>query len=261
MLLIHDNCVILHRIDIIIWLIVIKLKNMRTKFKILLTAILMLFGMSASAQVNGNGKTIATDLDVIINAIIEGSSVTEADINDDGKVNVVDIVDFNNMTTVNLIFTNTGTQSITIAPRFRFVLDSGFKEAAWFAPSGSKLVINPGEPVTIENVLIPNGRQQIGQTFADDGGNYPSNVVIYDENYYSDTYVPQMINSSITFEEGATYNIYISGSETPNPPVDPGSDISVNLNIINQTSSAISLDGDVVLVLGNPDVYGNYYVF
>ena len=46
-----------------------------------------------------------------------------------------------------------------------------------------------------------------------------------------------------------------------NPPVPTPvqSKISINLNIINNSGVTVSLDGDVVFILGNPDVYGNYY--
>lgn len=50
------------------------------------------------------------------------------------------------------------------------------------------------------------------------------------------------------------------GNTNPDPTPTPGqSNISINLNITNNSGKTISLDGDVVFVLGNPDVYGNYY--
>ena len=244
---------------------------MKTKLSILLTALLLLFCFNVNAQVVvvGDGDKIVTgNRSDIVNAILDGSDETTFDVNTDQEVNIADVVELNNMVTVNLQFKNTGSQTIRLAPRFRFVLSSGKTTAAWFAPIWSTLVLSPGETKTIENVKMPKTRHFLGKTFAEDGDGYDSNVVLYDESFNSTTFVPEMISSSTKFNEGSTYKIYVSSSSnTPiddnpqggnsdnptnqdNPPV--STNISINLNIINQSGKAVTLDGQVNFVL-NPD--------
>ena len=194
---------------------------MKTKLSILLTALLLLFCFNVNAQevVVGDGDKIVTgNRSNIVNAILDGSDETTFDVNTDQEVNIADVVELNNMVTVNLQFNNTGSQTIRLAPRFRFVLSSGETEAAWFAPIWSPLVLSPGETTTIENVKMPKTRHLLGKTFAEDGDGYDSNVVLYDESFNSTTFVPEMISSSTKFKEGNTYKIYVSSST--NTPID-----------------------------------------
>ena len=194
---------------------------MKTKLSILLTALLLLFCFNVNAQevVVGDGDKIVTgNRSNIVNAILDGSDETTFDVNTDQEVNIADVVELNNMVTVNLQFNNTGSQTIRLAPRFRFVLSSGETEAAWFAPIWSPLVLSPGETTTIENVKMPKTRHLLGKTFAKNVDGYQSNVVLYDASFNSGTYVPEMISSSTKFKEGNTYKIYVSSST--NTPID-----------------------------------------
>ena len=88
------------------------------------------------------------------------------------------------------------------------------------------------------------------------------NVLLYvteaDGTANSDIVIADNMDSGIVFQNGETYNVVITsaGSSTPAPSA---SNISINLNIMNQSGRTVALNGEVVFVLGNPDVYGNYY--
>ena len=66
------------------------------------------------------------------------------------------------------------------------------------------------------------------------------------------------------FQDGSVYDISIistGGGYTPGP-VNPGAGnpvINIGVNITNNTGSAITLDGRLRFVLGNPDHNGTYY--
>ena len=260
---------------------------MKTKLSILLTALLLLFCFNVNAQevVVGDGDKIVTgNRSNIVNAILDGSDETTFDVNTDQEVNIADVVELNNMVTVNLQFNNTGSQTIRLAPRFRFVLSSGETEAAWFAPIWSPLVLSPGETTTIENVKMPKTRHLLGKTFAKNVDGYQSNVVLYDASFNSGTYVPEMISSSTKFKEGNTYKIYVSSST--NTPIDDnpqggnsdnptnqdnsgsgsstptlGQEIPITIGLIlkNASGRTVTLDPKLNFVLGNPDKNGYYH--
>ena len=237
---------------------------MKTRFSVVLTVLIMLFCVSVSAQekaVNGEGEVIAGSLEEIVQMVFNGADNNEGDVNADGKVNVADVVAFANMATVNLKITNKGSQSVTISPRFRFVLSSGITDAAWFAAFGTTKEIGVDETVSFDNVKIPNGRQMQGQNFAEEGGKYPSNVVFYDVNFVSETIVPEMLGSDIVFEENGTYEVVISSTSVPDPEPEPApfGDEVYNFRIINQSGTAVTLNGEMCFVLANPDVNGEYH--
>ena len=93
---------------------------------------------------------------------------------------------------------------------FKFVLAAGeTNKGSLFA--GSSMTIESGKSLTFTNIEIPNSEQFLGQHFANTSeliGN-KSNVVIYDIQYISTTYVPDMIDASMTFTNGGSYNVVI----------------------------------------------------
>lgn len=77
-----------------------------------------------------------------------------------------------------------------------------------------------------------------------------------------------MVTASISgengvFKNGGSYTITITnynGTPSPAPTPTPSGNpvISINVNIQNNTGQAVTLDGDLYFVLGNPDHNGNY---
>ena len=71
---------------------------MKAKFTVMLTALLMLFCMSANAQktlkgdVNGDGVVDNADIEEVTKIITGDSDNPNGDVNGDGRVNVADIV-------------------------------------------------------------------------------------------------------------------------------------------------------------------------
>ena len=121
---------------------------------------------------------------------------------------------------VNITITNNSSSDLTIFSRFRFVLSTegtssdypyNRTEAALFIDPEVLFTINPGETKTYDNVEIPdNSAQYVGQHFArrDELGEHPSNVLLYaSPGYNTSIYVPQMIDPSTLFQDGATYHI------------------------------------------------------
>ena len=158
-----------------------------------------------------------------VRKVIFGESDSDGDVNDDGKVNVVDVVEIANNIPgrenqapatgnagVNIIIRNAKSTPITISPLFKFVLAAGeTNKGSLFA--GSSMTIESGKSLTFTNIEIPNSEQFLGQHFANTSeliGN-KSNVVIYDIQYISTTYVPDMIDASMTFTNGGSYNVVI----------------------------------------------------
>ena len=232
---------------------------MKTKLSITLTALLMFICVSATAQsgsaLNGiNGKTVVDNIDGVTSAIMSGSYQSAADLNGDNKVNAVDIVQFVKMTPVNIKIKNATSAAITLSPRIRFVLKNKSTDAAWFGTQSS-ITINSGETKEYNNVLIPNSKNLIGQPFADNSelGGLSSNVVLYDtpaNNYNSTTIVPNMVESSVTFEAGHTYEINIGSNGSSNPVTQ---DVTTTVTIVNNSGSTKTFDGKICFI-----TYGSY---
>jgi hypothetical protein len=68
------------------------------------------------------------------------------------------------------------------------------------------------------------------------------------------------MDPNIVFQNGGTYNVVIPNTSStpvnPNTPIERN--VTIGLNLINASGRTVRLDGDVVFVLANPDVYGIY---
>ena len=234
---------------------------MKTKLLITLTALLMLICVGATAQsesaLNGyNGKPIVSNVGGIASAIMNGSYQSETDQNGDNKVNAVDIVRFVNMTSVNIRIKNSTSAAISLSPRIKFVLKNKSTDAAWFGAVGSTIIINSNETKEYNNVLIPNSRTLIGQVFANSSelDGLSSNVVLYDtpaNGWNSTTIIPEMVDPSVTFAAGGTYEINIgsNGSSDPTPVNPPPTDnVTATVTIVNNSGAAKTFDGKICFV-------------
>ena len=145
---------------------------MKSKFTFVLTALLMSFAI-ANAQVkavNSAGNAITDNLDDLVKIVMDGSNQSVGDVNNDGTVNVVDIVEFGNMTTVDITVKNASPQAITIQPRFEFILNSedgnAYKtKAAWGNVVNAVVTIDSGGSYKFEKVKISQGLTMINVVF------------------------------------------------------------------------------------------------
>ena len=244
---------------------------MKTKLSITLTALLMLICVGATAQsesaLNGyNGKPIVSNVGGIASAIMNGSYQSETDQNGDNKVNAVDIVRFVNMTSVNIRIKNSTSAAISLSPRIKFVLKNKSTDAAWLGAPGSVISINSNETKEYNNVLIPNSRTLIGQAFANSSelDGLSSNVVLYDtpaNGWNSTTIIPEMVDPSVTFVAGGTYEININsnGSSDPAPVNPPTTDnVTASVTIVNNSGSAKTFDGKICFVTYGSHPTDNY---
>ena len=244
---------------------------MKTKISIMLTVLMMLICVGATAQsgsaLNGyNGKTIVNNVDGIATAIMNGSYQSEVDQNGDNKVNAVDIVRFVNMTSVNIKVKNNTSAAISLSPRIKFVLKNKSTDAAWFGTMGSVISINSGETKEYNNVLIPNSKNLTGQTFASNSelDGLSSNVVLYDtpaNSWNSTTIIPEMVDPSVTFVAGGTYEINIgsNGSSEPTPVNPPTIDnVTASVTIVNNSGAAKTFDGKICFVTYGSHPTENY---
>ncbi|MBO4349333.1 MAG: hypothetical protein J6A01_00100 [Proteobacteria bacterium] len=169
---------------------------------------------------------------------------------------------------VNISIKNNSSTSITIAPRFRFVLSTEGTSSEYSYNRTEPAVFDKGDSITIDsgavksykNVEIPgDSKQYIGQHFARETelNGYANNVLLYDTKGVSETFVPEMIDPATIFKDGATYEIVYS-YDNPQPP-SSNEDIIINLTLKNESASAVVLNGEVVFVLANPDKDGNYH--
>ena len=185
------------------------------------------------------------------------------------------------------ITNNTGAP-ITLDGRLRFVLGNpdhngnyfgGYQglyirtDNIWF--SNVPIALNPGETVSFDNLSWQDGDTGLGLgetsplnagyfPILDDQGGvaYAGNVLMYTGGR-SDLLLCDNLSSSTVFQDGGIYDISISsisGGSAP-APSNPGANpvINIGVNITNNTGSAISLDGRLRFVLGNPDHNGTYY--
>ena len=267
---------------------------MKTKFTVLLTALLMLFSMSAHAEgvqgdVNGDGKVDKLDIAEVVKIITGDSGNANGDVTGDGKVSIADIVAIVNImmtptppptrsdAKVNITIKNTTSKDITIRPKLTFFLNYKGKCAELVVESlfgGTTKIIAAGGKKTFSNIEIPGSKDYLDCHFAGreemNNASIPANVnnvTLYDKNWNSSTIVPDMINVSKTFTDGGSYTIVYSKETQAEPqpepqPVNPSAGnpvININVNIINNSGKVIPLGGDLVFVLGNPDHNGNYF--
>ena len=263
----------------------------------MLTALLMLFGMGAYAQnafpegdVNHDGKVDNADIEEVVK-IITGTSTLEnpevvGDVSGDGHVNVVDIVKIVNIMnasapvvgnpvitiSVNII-NNTGSD-VTLDGELRFVLgnpDHNGYELGWPGVYNNTDRIRFSE----SSVTIPkDGSMKFdGLTWKDEesgmgmGEKSPANadqiaaagrqrnVMVY-VNDNSEAVMCDNMPTDIVFQEGGVYDIVLSSAGSTPSAGNPV--ISIGVNIKNNTGQAVTLDGDLYFVLGNPDHNGNY---
>lgn len=232
---------------------------MKAKLTFLLTAWMMLFTNSANAQessgpYNGQGTVIYDNVDDIAKVVMDGSNDLKGDVNGDGKVDAIDIVEFVNMATVKIEVKNTSPQAITINPYLNFVLnDVGAIQYAYFGEAGSSVVINSEETKVFDNVKVPKGKLFSGKTFAAESelaGN-PSNAILYAVGGKS--LATDLIDAATEFVDGGTYTIVYNWNPLATVPV-----INFNLTIKNQSPNTVDLSGKLTFVLGNPTKDGTY---
>ena len=137
----------------------------------MLTALLMLICVSATAQsgsaLNGiTGKSAVNNVGSVASSVMSGSYQSTSDLNGDNKVNAVDIVQFVNMTPVNIKIKNATSAAISLSPRIRFVLKNKSTDAAFFGVPGTVVTIKSNEIKEFNNVLISNSKALRGQNFA-----------------------------------------------------------------------------------------------
>jgi hypothetical protein len=278
---------------------------MKAKFSIMLTAFLMLFGISAHAEgvlgdVNGDGKVDNGDIEVVVKIITGDSDNPNGDVTGDGKVNVADIVAIVNImmtppsppstdAKVNITIKNTTSKEITISSKIAFFLSSDGKciEVTGFLFDGGTKTIASGGEETFSNIEMSDSKQFLGLHFASSeelkNANIPvNNVVLYDQNWNSTTIVPDMIDVSEVFTDGGSYPVIYSKETQPEDltpedqtpedqtPVDPTPQdnnnsplnnpvITIGIELVNNTGTTVTLDGDIVFVMSNPDHNGNYF--
>ena len=185
------------------------------------------------------------------------------------------------------ITNNTGS-TITLDGRMRFVLGNpdhngnyfgGYMgtyirtDNIWF--SSSPVTMAPGETRTYYNLSWQDADTGLGLgetsplnpsylPIRDENGGiaYAGNVLMYTEGR-SDLLLCDYLSANTVFQDGGVYDISISsisGGSAP-APSNPGANpvINIGVNITNNTGSAITLDGRLRFVLGNPDHNGTYY--
>ncbi len=173
-------------------------------------------------------------------------------------------------TTIAFSLKNNSGRSIVIQPSLRFVLKHNGVTART-----EKLVLRQG----VDSIAIANGETEsfygiaVDQVSAellecrfagaDELDGYPGNAMIYDTDGVAETYKMPMFPTSDRFAYGATYSIVLGGGSptpTPNPTPPSGGNpvITIGVRIYNAHGSAVTLDGDLKLTLGNPDHNGNY---
>ena len=250
---------------------------------------------SLKGDVNGDGVVNETDIEEVVK-IITGNSQLEnpkevGDVTGDGFVNVADIVSIvnimktpvgNPVITFSVKFVNNTGSEVTLDGDMRFVLgnpDHKGYELGW--PG----IYNMTDRITFskESVTIPAGesKQFDGLTWKDEESGYgmgdkspatdeqvraadrQRNVLVY-VNDNSEIVMCDNMPTTIIFEEGGVYNVVLSSiNSEPGPgPVNPGAGnpvVNIGVNITNNTSSPVTLDGRLRFVLGNPDHNGNYY--
>ena len=144
--------------------------------------------------------------------------------------------------------------------------------------SSSKVTLAAGQSQTFEmkNVVISGneglgGRSPLDPSVMSSWTNRTQRNVLLYVNNSDATVLANNMDKTIVFAEGGTYDIVIpntgGSSQTPveddpnsqTTPTATGAKISVNFKITNNRTTSITLDGDMQLVLANPDKSGNYH--
>ena len=229
---------------------------MKTKFTMMLTALLMLFCMSVNAQtvkgdVNGDGNVDAADIQEVNDIIFGKSQNANGDVNGDGKVNVADIVAIvdiienppapNPVVTFGINIINNTDVDVKLDGDVVFVLgnpdhngnylgwDGAFNHTAPIRFSNTAVTLAAGETKTFNGLTWKDDESESGMgekspldpsLLAD--AKRPRNVLLYVDGNYEVVMCDNM-DTSIVFEEGKTYDIVISYAPAPvNPtPVEP----------------------------------------
>ena len=265
----------------------------------MLTALLMLFGMSAYAQnafpegdVNHDGKVDNADIEEVVKIIV-GTSTLEnpedvGDVSGDGHVNVVDIVKIVNIMNTPApvngnpvitfgvkIINNTGSD-VKLDGELRFVLGNPdhngyslgwngsynttdrirFSESAVTIPKDANMTFN-GLTWKDEDTQMGMGEKSPADADQLVAAGRPKNVLVY-VNDNSETVMCENMSTDIVFQEGGVYDIILSSAGSATDPSVGNPVISIGVNIHNNTGQAVTLDGDLYFVLGNPDHNGNY---
>ena len=223
---------------------------------IVLTAFLLLCGVSANAQkkgdLNGDGKVDAADVVELVGLVMNPEESQGTTPSETGSIKV------------NVKIENKSSNDITLSPRVTFVL--GSEETSFETKSGSLfsnstvVTIKSGGYQEFNNVEIPEGKKHEGLHFATKAQleakahPNPSNSVLYDANSGSLTYIPDMLDSSEAFEDGGSYTIVVSKSEASSsstPAVNPSEyrDVKLNFTIKNGTSKPVTIWSALKLVL------------
>ncbi len=281
---------------------------MKTKFSLLLTALLMLFCMSTNAQsitgdVNGDNLVNDEDIEEVVK-IITGTSELEnpdvaGDVTGDSHVNVADIVAIVNImqepgnpaVTFSLKITNNTGSDVTLDGTVSFVLGNPDHNNYYLGWNGSynatdilrfsetAVTIAAGESQIFNGICWKDKDTGMGmgdkspansEQIAD--ANMSRNVMVYVGDN-PETVLCENMSTDIIFQQDGIYEIVLPGSgsdpvdpdpEDPDPvvPVDPDAGnpvINFGVNITNNTGAAVTLDGRLRFVIGNPDHNGVYY--
>ena len=278
---------------------------MKTKFTMMLTALLMLFCMSANAQalkgdVNGDGKVDDADIQEVTNIITGDSENPNGDVNGDGKVNVADIVAIVNLIenppaanpiiTFGVTIFNSTDVDVKLDGNVVFVLgnpdhngnylgwEGSFNHTTPIRFSDTTVTLAAGEKKTFNGLTWKDEDSEsgMGEKSPLDPSRLESaerlrNVLLYVDGNY-DVVRCDNLDPNIIFEDGGIYDIVISYAPEPEPTPQPGPEpeptpqignpvISIGINLVNNTGTTVTLDGDIVFVMGNPDHNGNYLGF
>lgn len=197
-----------------------------------------------------------------INIMEEGYNYLKSAINDEP----VPVSDVN----INVTIKNNSDKTLTLNGEMCLVLANPDVNGNYYGWQGcynrtghikfsDPVSIQPNTQKTFNNVNTKNSEIEVGGRNPLDPSKLseakrPSNVLLYDTNGVSETFVPQCLDPSIIFKEGGSYTIIVGDGGG-----DEG-DWKVNLYINNQTGNEIKSTGEVRLYIGNHDTGINTYL-
>ena len=252
----------------------------------MLTALLMLFCMSANAQksvkgdVNGDGIVNNADIEEVVKIITGDSDNEKGDITEDKFVNVADIVAIvnimieqakpkpNPVITFSVNITNNTGADVTLDGGVAFVLgnpdhnefflgwDGPFNNTPVLTFCESSVTLKDGETRKFEGVSWHDEESDMGMGEKSPldpklfgvAGNPPRNVMVSVDGKL-DVVLCENMDPSIIFKEGETYSINLepSGGQVGPGPVDP----SVGNPVITIGVNIINNTGQVVTLDGD----------
>ena len=166
---------------------------------------------------------------------------------------------------VTITLNNASQNTLTIENIIKFGFSNGERMDIRLS-STSPVYVQAGASKTFSATAL-NGKTFYGLTFASEAvcqqQDWNNNVFIYDLNHVSDNYGMDALSSTDKFEKNRTYNLKCNTSPAEQPQPTPGPSggnpiITFNVNIINNTGSAVTLDGFMRFFVGNPDHNGVY---